>query len=138
MIVLVLFSSLGRRKGCHKGVLFHDLELSQAILGKSVLMLVPHIDQFVNIGFVYFVEISFVDLAVTACAALLFDSDRLSYDDVHSSTIRHQAHVVVEDASCMEERDGKPHSFFDDHLKLVDEGVLLTVDLLVEFIFSES
>ena len=64
--------------------------------------------------------------------------DRPAHNDIERPAIGHHADIVVEHAPGMEQGDGEAEGFFEDDLGLVDQGVRVGADLVVEFVFAEG
>lgn len=102
-------------------------------------MSVPQIPQFCHVFAVNFIEIGVVHFTVgIVSTTLLLHVDGLADHNVHSPSIWHETDIVVEDPSRVEERDCESHGFLENHLELVDVGMLFAVDLFVELVLAEG
>ena len=111
--------------------LLDNLKITITVLGKHIFPLVPDTLELSNV-----LRVDLVDVLGVG-SFLSPNHNRTTNDDVERATVGHHADVVVEDTTSMEEWDSKAKRLLDKQLKLVDGGVSLRVELLVELIFAE-
>lgn len=112
-------------------LLLDNLEITIAVLGENVLPLVPNALELVDVLRMDLIHILGV-------RTLLFaHHDRSASDDVERTSVRHHTNIVVENATSVEKRNCETQSLLDQQLELVDGGMCLRIELLIEFILAK-
>ena len=83
----------------------------------------------------YLIKILRIDIPLLP--SLLIDLNRPPHHHVHRTPIRHQANVIIKNASCMKQRNRKAHRLLHHHLQFIHHRILLAGDLIVQVILAK-